>query len=89
MHPGRMRLLAATLALLVLVAAGVPHEHVRHGSTECIACAVGQGTAAHDATPDVAPAALVFAAPRAEPGPAPVSGAPLGAIPGQSPPAGC
>ena len=89
MYPGRMRLLAATLALLVLVAAGVPHEHVRHGSTECIACAVGQGTAAHDATPDVAPATVVLTASPAEPGPAPVSGAPLGAIPGQSPPAGC
>ncbi len=82
-------IVAATLALLVLVAAGVPHEHATHGSSECIACAVGQGTAAHDETPDVAPAGAVLAAVEAEPGPAPVSGAPLGAIPGQSPPAGC
>ncbi len=90
MHPGRMRaILAAGLALLVAVAASEPHQHVRstHGASECIACAVGQGDAAHDETPDVAPATSVQGAPAAEPGPAPVSGAPLGAIPGQSPPA--
>ena len=90
MHVRRMRaFVAGRLALPVLVAAGVPHEHARHGATECIACAVGQGTAAHDETPDVAPAAVVVAVAELEPGPAPVSGAPLGAIPGQSPPAGC
>ena len=90
MHPGRMRaIVAATLALLVAVAAGVPHAHVRtHGAEDCIACAAGQGNAAHDETPDVAPTAGVSAAPALEPGLAPVSGAPLGAIPGQSPPAG-
>ncbi len=82
-------LLAATLALLVLAAAGVPHEHVHASAAhECIACAVGQGDAAHDETPDVAPVAVVEAAPVDEPGPAPVTGAPAGAIPGQSPPAG-
>ena len=90
MHPGWMRaLVAATLALMVVLAAGVPHEHLRgHGAADCIACAVGQGDAAHDHTPDVAPATVIAAAPVAEPGPAPISGAPLGAIPGQSPPAG-
>ncbi len=82
-------ILAAALALLVLVAAGAPHEHARHGASECVACAVGHGTAARDETPDVAPAAVVLAAPELAPGPAPVHGAPLGAIPGQSPPAGC
>ncbi len=82
-------IVAATLALLVVLAAGVPHEHVRsHAVASCIACAVGQGNAAHDETPDVAPATVITAAPVREPGPAPVSGAPLGAIPGQSPPAG-
>ncbi len=80
-------IVAATLALLVVLAAGVPHEHVRHGASECIACAVGQGGVAHDETPDVAPAVVVVAAPQLEPRQAPVSGAPLGAIPGQSPPA--
>jgi hypothetical protein len=80
---------AATLALLVALAAGVPHEHVRaHAAQDCVACAVGQGSAASDATPDLAPATVVSAAPALEPGAAPVAGAPLGAIPGQSPPAG-
>ena len=90
MHPARMRaILAATLAVLVVLAAGVPHEHVRaHDAERCIACAVGQGSAAHHETPDLTPATVVSAAPVLEPGPAPVSGAPLGAIPGQSPPAG-
>jgi hypothetical protein len=82
-------ILAAALALLVLLGEGVPHEHARtHGAEGCIACAVGQGSAARDETPDVAPAAAVSAAPAVDPGPAPVAGAPLGAIPGQSPPAG-
>ncbi len=90
MHPAWMRaLVAATLALMVVLAAAVPHEHLRgHGAADCIACAVGQGDAAHDETPDVAPATEVVAAAPEEPGAAPVSGAPLGAIPGQSPPAG-
>ncbi len=80
--------LAATLAVMVVLAAGVPHDHVRgHGAEDCIACAVGQGDAARDETPDVVPAPAVFSAPPQEPGVAPVSGAPLGAIPGQSPPA--
>ncbi len=90
MHSGWMRaLVAATLALMVVLAAGVPHEHLRgHGAPDCIACAVAQGDAADDPTPDVAPAIWVAAAPVAEPGPSPICGAPLGAIPGQSPPAG-
>jgi hypothetical protein len=82
-------LVAATLALMVVLAAGAPHEHLRgHGAADCIACAVGQGDAACDQTPDVAPAAVVSSPPPSEPGTDPVSGAPLGAIPGQSPPAG-
>jgi hypothetical protein len=90
MHPGWMRaLVAATLALMVVLAAGVPHDHVRgHGATDCIACAVGQGDAARDETPDVAPATVVATTSPSRPAAAPVSGAPLGAIPGQSPPAG-
>ncbi len=80
-------LVAAGLALLFVLASGVPHEHVRaNAADQCIACAVGQGSAAHHETPDVAPATVVEAAPSPEPGPAPVSGAPLGAVPGQSPP---
>lgn len=82
-------ILAATLVLLVVLAAGVPHEHVRaHGGADCVACAVGQGDAARDETPDVAPPTLVVVLAAAEPGQSPVTGAPIGAIPGQSPPAG-
>ncbi len=88
MHRGRMRaIVAASLAVLFVLAAGVPHAHVvAHDAHQCLACAVGQGSAAHEQTPDVAPAAFVAAAPQADPGLAPVSGAPLGAVPGQSPP---
>lgn len=83
-------LLAAGLALFLVLVAAAPHVHASaaddgHG---CAACVVRQGDAARDETPELAPAPLTAAAAAAEVGLPPVFGAPLGAIPGQSPPAG-
>ncbi len=86
----RMRtLLAAGLALFLVLSAAAPHVHVGpHGAETCLVCVVRQGDAARSEVPDLTPVAPVTAAPQLEPGRSPVSGAPLGAIPGQSPPAG-
>ena len=84
-----MRVLVA-LATAVLLLAGVaaPHHHASPGgSHECVACTVGTGLEARDATPSVAPVAPRVAAVASAPAASPVTGAPLGAIPGQSPPA--
>jgi hypothetical protein len=81
-------IVAAVLALGLAVMAAVPHGHpAGHAKSDCAVCVARQGDVARDETPDVAP--LVQHAERvvAEPGLAPVTGAPLGAIPGQSPPA--
>ncbi len=80
--------LALASVLLVLVSAAVPHVHTSAlGSHACLACVAAGGAEAVTAAPDVAPRP-VFAAPLAEAAPeAPVTGAPLGAVPGQSPPA--
>ena len=79
---------ALLLALSLLALAGAPHVHAPAGEGhECVACA----TAGSAAVP-VQPPVVAVAAPQVEelalaPGLAPVTGAPLGAIPGQSPPA--
>jgi hypothetical protein len=90
MTPARMRaFLAAGLALFLVLTAAAPHVHTGpRGSEACVVCVVRHGDAAHSATPDLAPVAIVAATPLLELGLPPVSGAPLGAIPGQSPPAG-
>ena len=81
-------LAAAALALALVLSVAVPHVHpAGHGGGECTACVARNGDVARSETPDVAPA-VVHAEPVAgAPAPAPVTGAPLGAIPGQSPPA--
>jgi hypothetical protein len=80
-------LLAAGLALLFVLTAAAPHVHT-HGTEQCAVCVVRHGDAARDETPQVAPLTVVGDAPQVELGFPPVYGAPLGAIPGQSPPAG-
>jgi hypothetical protein len=81
-------LLAALLALGLVVMAAVPHVHpAGHGGSECAVCVARHGNVAHSETPDVAPKVQHAEPVVAEPGLAPVTGAPLGAIPGQSPPA--
>lgn len=84
-----MRILVA-LATVVMLLAGLaaPHHHGAAGGVhECVACTVGAGLEARDATPDLSPPASHAVALVARPGADPVTGAPLGAVPGQSPPA--
>ena len=79
--------LAAALALSLALSAVAPHVHAGlHGAEECAACVVRGADAAQAQTPDVAPRAVPAGAPLLAPGPHPVTGAPLGAVPGQSPP---
>lgn len=81
-------LAAAALALVLVLAAVAPHVHaVDHAGSGCAVCLARHGDVARDETPDVAPRALHAECVAVEPGLAPVFGAPLGAIPGQSPPA--
>jgi hypothetical protein len=84
----RSALVAAGLALLLVLTAAAPHVHTGpHGEHDCAVCLVRTADAARSETPDVAPPALVVVSAPLAPGLAPVTGAPLGAIPGQSPPA--
>jgi hypothetical protein len=82
-------LVALASALLILVSATAPHVHSSAlGTHACLACVAAGGEEAAPTSPDVAPRRVV-AAPLDEcalPEP-PVTGAPLGAVPGQSPPA--
>lgn len=82
-------LLAACLSLTLALAAMAPHVHAgASGAEECAVC-VASGRSAEPAssqTPELAPRAVIGAAPASRPGLAPVLGAPLGAVPGQSPP---
>jgi hypothetical protein len=80
-------LLAAAAILLVLLTAVAPHAHEGTlGRHACVACTAAAGEEAGRATIDVAPKPVVAAVTQPAPEP-PVTGAPLGAIPGQSPPA--
>jgi len=80
--------LAIATAVFVLLAAVAPHAH--HGPLgehACAACLAAGAEEASCETPEVAPRRLVVAelpqlAPESR-----VRGAPLGAVPGQSPPA--
>ncbi len=77
----------ATAAVLLLGVAA-PHHHAAPGAAhECVACTVGSGVEAGEATPVLGPPPSRVAAALPLPGASPVTGAPLGAIPGQSPPA--
>ncbi len=87
-----MRSLVATvLALILVAAAAVPHVHVHaqatSGGDECTLCTVRHAAPAPSAEPEVAPIVHVEGEALAAPGLPPVFGAPLGAVPGQSPPA--
>jgi hypothetical protein len=78
--------LAATLVLLLTAAVAVPHVHAAPSSEECAACVVRAGEVPESQVPVLSPLPLaageVLLAPQSRPG----EGAPLGAIPGQSPP---
>jgi hypothetical protein len=80
-------LLAAGLAVLVALSAAAPHVHAGpRGAQDCAACVVRNADVARSETPDTLPAMVVAGEAPAVPGLPPVTGAPLGAIPGQSPP---
>jgi len=79
--------LALAAVLAVLATAAAPHHHAGAlGSHACAACVTRGAEPARDEAPDVAPPATRERLAPAAPGPAPVAGAPLGAVPGQSPP---
>ena len=80
--------LAIATVVLVLLTAAAPHSHASHlGQHGCAACVTAGGEEAVRHTPRVAPLAAPAADVLTEPRAVPASGAPLGAIPGQSPPA--
>jgi hypothetical protein len=83
--------LAALFAVYVAVVAAMPHGHgqahgAAHDRHECIACTTAGSLAWEPDVPDVAPRMLPLEQSVATPESVPSSGAPLGAIPGQSPP---
>lgn len=82
-------LLAAALALVLVAAVAAPHVHAQATTTssdECTLCTVRHAAPPPIAVPDVAPIVLVAGAVPCAPGLPPVFGAPLGSMPGQSPP---
>jgi hypothetical protein len=82
-------LLAAVLALVLVAAAAAPHVHAQTTTAgdECTLCTVRHAAPAPGPLPDVAPIVHVEGDAIGAPGLPPVCGAPLGAVPGQSPPA--
>jgi len=86
----RMRAaVAAALSLYLALVAVAPHAHGLtggHGGEECAVCVARGGEAAKPQIPCLAPTAVPAGEVVLAPGLAPVAGAPLGAIPGQSPP---
>jgi hypothetical protein len=84
-----MRALAAALLVLSLVVvAAEPHVHPASGSDGCAVCVLRHTDGPCADVPDVAPVVHGVGEVASAPGLPPVAGAPLGAIPGQSPPAG-
>ena len=83
-----MRLLVAIATVAVLlVGVAAPHHHAASGGVhECVACTVGGGLEARDATPRLSPPPPAPVALASGPAADPVTGFPLGAVPGQSPP---
>jgi hypothetical protein len=82
-------LVAASLAAYLALTALAPHVHVEDAGGNnhpCAVCASRTGDVATGATPDLTPSPEVAGEAVLAPGLPPVTGAPLGAIPGQSPP---
>ncbi len=86
---GAMRaVLAAVACAVLLVTAAGTHVHTGpHGRHDCAVCVAGSGDVARTDPPELAPRAIPLGEAARAPGLAPVTGAPLGAVPGQSPPA--
>lgn len=82
-------LVAATLAAYLALTALVPHVHYGEadgGGHPCAVCQARTADVATHATPDLTPSPVLAGEVALAPGLPPVTGAPLGAIPGQSPP---
>jgi hypothetical protein len=80
-------LVAAALALSILVGVGAPHVHADgQGDESCAVCVLRHTDVPRGDAPDVAPRVHTAAPVVSAPGLPPVDGAPLGAVPGQSPP---
>jgi hypothetical protein len=80
--------LAALFAAYIALAAAMPHGHGEsHDAHECIACSTAATEICEPALPDLAPRVLPLEVLALAPASVPSSGAPLGSIPGQSPPA--
>jgi hypothetical protein len=83
---------AAALSLYLALLAVAPHAHGLAagaggpGQDECAICVARGGEAVESQTPTLAQSALPAGEVVLAPGLPPVGGAPLGAIPGQSPP---
>jgi hypothetical protein len=81
---------AAGLVALVALSLSRPHVHegaARSHDAPCALCQLRSAEPAVEATLDVAPRAVSASDVVLPSGVPPVSGAPLGAVPGQSPPA--
>jgi hypothetical protein len=80
-------LVAAALALSILLGVGAPHFHANgQGEASCAVCVLRHTDVPRADGPDVSPRVHTTAAVVVIPGLPPVDGAPLGAVPGQSPP---
>ena len=80
-------IVAAFLALTLVVAAAAPHVHAQTvAGDECAVCTLRHTAPPRTELPHLAPAVIVEGDPSGAPELPPVSGAPLGAVPGQSPP---
>jgi hypothetical protein len=81
-------LVAIATAAVLLSGVAAPHHHAAPGGAhECVACTVGGALEARVATPELPPPAPVRVASAPEPVSVPTVGFPMGAVPGQSPPA--
>jgi hypothetical protein len=80
--------IAATLALLLTAVVVTPHVHAARGGEECAVCVARGGEATESQTPVPSPLPLALGGLVVAPRSLPADGAPLGAIPGQSPPCG-
>ncbi|HYG69410.1 MAG TPA: hypothetical protein VD838_17180 [Anaeromyxobacteraceae bacterium] len=85
-------LFAAVLATALLLSAAGTHAHAKadaqhapHGE-RCAVCVLRAAELPPQVEPDLAPRSVPLGAAPQDPGASPVTGAPLGAIPGQSPP---
>jgi hypothetical protein len=82
----RLFLAIAVVAALLAGVAGPHHHAASGGAHECASCTVGGALEAREATPALPAPPPARVAIAAEPAPDPVTGFPLGAVAGQSPP---